>query len=242
MDRVSPARILPLLAALAVAACGGGSPTGPASITLASVMPDARVENTPDVPPAEPIEWDFTAGTGPASAEGDLMGVDALHEVNSLAVTDGALRGSAAGEDSALLISVPMATELKGTFHSLEVRLRVEAGETTGLSFSGAPEFDREEWLEEVEEDGFYGTFETDVESGDDVQTVTLTTAGSMIGSLPMSAMRNLVLAAERCRGGLRDRIDPSQVARGASAVDPQRRFLAGAERGLSRDAGHPDP
>jgi arylsulfatase A-like enzyme len=182
-----------------LAACGGAESAGPASITLASVMDDAAVVGTPDLPAPTSIVWDFAAGTGPGTAAEDAdgeLGARALYDVTNLAVRDGSLRGRTAGDRAAIYLPVPADVVLKGTFHSAVITLRTSAGEKMGLSFSGAPEFDRAAKIEEIEEaeEAPTPTFNADLEPGDDAQTVILTTAGTMIGSLPMSALRNLLI------------------------------------------------
>jgi arylsulfatase A-like enzyme len=162
-------------------------------------MGDAAVVGTPDLPAPTSIVWDFAAGAGPGTAADDAdgeLGASALYDVTNLAVRDASLRGRTAGDRAQIYLPVPADVELKGTFHSAVITLRTSAGEKMGLSFSGAPEFDRDEKIEEIEEyEGtFLPTFVTDLEPGEDAQTVILTTAGTMIGSLPMSALRNLFI------------------------------------------------
>ncbi|NKB89486.1 MAG: sulfatase-like hydrolase/transferase [Acidobacteria bacterium] len=194
MRRISPACGPCLLSALLVVGCSGGVAEGPASVTLVSVASDALIEGTPDVEPQVPISWDFAAGTTPQDAVTPDEALNALFDVANLGVADGALRGTATGENSALYLRIPDEIELKGSFHSLEVRLQVGAGESAQLAFSGAPEFDRDEWIETIEEDGLGAPFFADLTPGDEFETLLFSTAGSMIGSLPMSALRNLVI------------------------------------------------
>ena len=195
MACLAPGRIC-LVAVLLTTSCGGSAAEGPASITLASVMAEASVDGTPEVQASDPVAWDFVAGTGPGTIEADDLGVRALYDVTNLAIRDGALRGRTAGERSIVHLPVPSDVALEGTLHAIEVRMRVSAGETMGINFSGEPEFDRAEKIEEIEEAEKPAppTFTADIEAGDEVQTFTLTTTGTMIGSLPMSSLRQLLL------------------------------------------------
>jgi len=197
MLRTEPRRLSLVAILLAVTVgCGGDVSDGPASITLASAMTDASVEGTPDIQVPDPIAWDFAAGTGPGTTEADDLGARALYDVSNVAIRDGALRGRTAGERAAVHLPVPSDVPLTGTLHAIEVRMRVSAGETMGVDFSGAPEIDRDERIEEIKEydASMPPTLWADIEPGDEVQTFTLTTTGTMISSLSMSALRQLFI------------------------------------------------
>jgi len=197
MPRIDPRCLSFVALSLVVTmACGGADVERSASVTLSSVMTDASVEGTPDIPSSDPIAWDFVAGTGPGTIEADDLGARALYDVTNLAIRDGALRGRTAGERAAVHLPVPTDVPLKGTLHAIEVRMRVSAGETMGLSFSGDPEIDRAEKIEEIEEseEPAPPTFTADIEPGDEAQVFTLTTTGTMISSLPMSSLRQLLI------------------------------------------------
>jgi arylsulfatase A-like enzyme len=196
LSRSATRSILCALSAFLVASCGGGAPAGPASITLASVVDSATFVDSPDIEEAEAIRWDFAEGAAPEGAEGESFGANALMGVAGLEVRDGALRGRTTSGPALVHVPVPEGVELKGTMHRVEIRMQVAAGEVMGLDFSGAPELDRDEQLEDLagEDASYPPIFSADLEPGDEMQTYTLTTAGTMISSLEMGALRQLMI------------------------------------------------
>ncbi|HJO02387.1 MAG TPA: sulfatase [Acidobacteriota bacterium] len=184
-----------LLAAVAPGCAGSGDADIPSSVRLIDVFGEAAVTATPPTAPLEPILWDFAAGSSPGEdATATLFGARAIQEIEGLALLDGALVGRTTGESPFLHIPVPVAATSSDSFHSAEIRLRVSAGTSTGLSFAFSPEIDDEQVLHDATQNRTLAVM-ADVAPSDEFQTVTLNRGmANFMGTISMGSIRHLAI------------------------------------------------
>lgn len=222
MRRTFPALVFVLLPL--VASCADNAADGPAGVALTGLFGEAAVSNTPDLEPPSPIslafgEADVEEGTHPTDAE-------VLHDIAGLQVADGRISGRTTGERSALHVAVPEDVELEDVLHAVEVRIQVSAGSELSLAFSGGPELPEDFVQEQIVDnpDGF--PIVSPIVPGDEARTYTLDTSQTMMGALPLSALRQLV-------------IRPTDVADAEFTIESirivsRREYLLGVPSGVS--------
>ncbi len=192
--RVRSPFLLVLIAAT-VPACAGGGDAGPATIRLVDVVDEAAITGTPTVAAADPMVWDFSAGTLPGGGDTDaLLGARAMQQIEGLAVRDGALVGRTTGELGFIHLPVPEDAGLDGSFHSAEVRVRLSAGTNTGFNFVFAPEIDDEVVLNAATQQRTMAVM-VDITPGDEAETLTLSRGmANFMGTVSLGAIRHLAV------------------------------------------------
>ena len=170
-------RLIPFAAFLpcVMLACGGPDPA-PVDIRLVDEMPNVRVVDTPNVPESGPgsNSWSFAGEEG----EDATRGWQAGHGIDSLALTEGRLRGRSTDEIPILHIERSEGLDDADELHAVEVRMRVSEGAEMSLQFATDEELDLKPIVERLQGSGEW-VLSTPLIAGDEVQTYTLAMAST---------------------------------------------------------------
>jgi arylsulfatase A-like enzyme len=185
---------LPILAALAVAACG--SRPEPAATPLVDHFHEATVVDA--VPPREGpprIEWHFDADSpGIAKGEGSpTRGWKAVQDVRGLSIRDKSLVGEV-GQSPILVAPGLDSPDANDSFHSLELKVRLARGTRLGVSFVGEEKLDEKKLVRDAKQ-GSFSAFNIDLRPGSSLETYTITAAqASFNTSYPLPNIRHVAL------------------------------------------------
>ncbi len=186
--------------AMAAAATGCGAPEQPPPLALhlVDLYEPASVSGSTaparvDIPKTE---WRFDgAPPGSTPPAAGHAGWDAIHDVAGLRVSDGRLAGRASGVLPILHVERTEGVESPDVLHSIEVRLRVSAGTTLSVGFSGEEEIDPKQVVTGAREFPFKNR--SPLIPGDGLQTYTITPWRS----LTSAGLRHVLLSPTDAAG-----------------------------------------
>ena len=126
------------------AACGSGPSNDAGAVYLVDRFDAQSVEGTASLAAMKPSAlWEFSAAENPAGRgpNDPLLGWKAGPGITGLKVVDGKLTGRSTTDSSLIYAAVPDTIDAADSFHSIELRIRVDRGESIKAN-PGAEELD----------------------------------------------------------------------------------------------------
>ena len=171
-----------LLASMLLAACGGGS-SGAIVIRLVDRFQEGMVQNSPTkVTRSQPTDvWNFAEPGDDSASEGSAtLGWKTGIGVAGLAVRDRRLRGRSTTEVPIIYLEREKGLDTSDLLHAIEVRARASKGTRLMAATEGEDDIDFKDILDRAKDLSQPMRFSASMTAGDDIQTLTLTTSGTV--------------------------------------------------------------
>ena len=181
-----------LLASMLLAACGGGS-SGAIVIRLVDRFQEGMVQNSPTkVTRSQSTDvWNFAEPGEDSASEGSVtLGWKTGIGVTGLAVRDGRLRGRSTTEVPIIYLEREKGLDSSDLLHAIEVRARASKGTRLMAATEGEDDIDFKDILDRAKDLSQPMRFSASMTAGDDIQTLTLTTSGTV----RLSSIRKLLI------------------------------------------------
>ena len=165
------------VAIVLLVSCGGCQRSSPPQITIRladSYKPELVEGRVPSLPPPPRTEWRFD-GAAPSPAPekfAETRGWEAGSGIADLKIKDGHLAGRTTNDFPILHLERTAGLEDRDSLHSIEVRLRVSAGNNLTVAFDNSEKVDFNDDLVGYARD--FWDIKTPIVPGDQIQTYTL--------------------------------------------------------------------
>ena len=170
-----------LLASIVLAACGGSSST--TVIRLVDRFQEDMVQNSPtQVARSKSADvWNFSDPGENSSSEGSAaLGWKTGIGVTGLILRDGRLRGRSTTNVPIIYLERKQGLDTPDLLHAIEVRAKASKGTRLMVHTAGEDDIDFENILKRAKELSQPMRFSASIAAGDDIQTLTLRTSGTV--------------------------------------------------------------